>query len=148
MLTQQQADNLLQAAKTLINCTHINFPKPGDSLTLEAETSTGNDSFLLDINRKGKISLSKCTLQNRHMRTIILLRVDLVGPPHTNPDLQEIPCPHIHIYREDYMDKWAYPLPEIMPTNISDLGQVLLDFLKYNNITNVPLITYQGGGLV
>ena len=29
--------------------------------------------------------------------------------PHPNPHGTEIPCPHIHIYREDYDDKCAYP---------------------------------------
>lgn len=148
MLTQAQADALLQAAKNLINCPAITFPNPGGYLTLDAETTTGTDTFFIDVNRRGKIVVGKCTYLTRYNRTEILLRLDIEGPPHTNPDGQEIPCPHIHIYREGYADKWAYPLHAEIPTNPADLGQVLYDFLMYNNITNVPQIHIQGGGLV
>jgi hypothetical protein len=37
------------------------------------------------------------------------MRLDLDGPPHRNPDDEEIPWPHLHVYREGYGDKWASP---------------------------------------
>lgn len=148
MLTQIQADNLLKAAKVLVDSNNLSFPQPGGSLILEAESMTGADAFIIDVNRRGKINVSKCTYQTRYNRIEILLRVDIAGPPHTNPDGVEVQCPHIHIYREGYSDKWAYPLTSKMPTTVSDLGQVLRDFLLYNNITNVPAIHSQGGGIV
>jgi hypothetical protein len=37
------------------------------------------------------------------------MRLDLDGPPHRNPDDQEIPCPHLHIYRAGYGDSGPSP---------------------------------------
>jgi hypothetical protein len=74
---------------------------------------------------------------------INLFRIDIEGPPHTNPDSTEVPCPHIHIYKEGYDDKWAYPLASEINTNTDDLVQVLIDFLEYNNIHNPPKVVTQ-----
>jgi hypothetical protein len=50
-----------------------------------------------------------------------------------------VECPHIHIYREGFEDRWAYPLNDIMDIKDSfDLIEVLLKFLEYNNIRNIP----------
>jgi hypothetical protein len=65
-----------------------------------------------------------------------------------NSDGEEIACPHIHIYREHYEDKWAIPLDKVIVTNETDLVQVLIDFFTYNNISNRHEISIQGGGLV
>jgi hypothetical protein len=65
---------------------------------------------MLDLAR-GQIKLTKATYQNRARQAIVLMRLDLDGPPHRNPDDQEIPCPHLHFYREGYGDKWAIPPP-------------------------------------
>ena len=56
-------------------------------------------------------------------------------------------CPHIHIYREGYDDKWAYPLDKKIKTDPKDLIQVLIDFFKYNNLDNHDKIIIQGGDL-
>ena len=66
-----------------------------------------------------------------------MCRLDL-GVPHRNPDGEEIPAPHLHIYREGYDDKWAYPLPQDTFTNIDDKWQIFLDFMKYCNIVDAP----------
>lgn len=47
------------------------------------------ENFLLDI-RRGKIDLLKATNQNRARQTIVLVRLDLGGAPHRNPDGEEI----------------------------------------------------------
>lgn len=76
------------------------------------------------------------------------MRVDIDGPDHTNPDGEIVPCPHIHIYREGYEDRWAYALDKHIKTSSLDLIEVLQGFLRYNNVINVPDIYMQEGGLV
>lgn len=90
-----------------------------------------------------KINLLKGTYQTRSRQVVVLVRLDFGGPPHRNPDGQEIASPHIHIFREGYADKWAFPvLPENFP-NLNDLFQTLQDFYAYCNITQPPQI-YKG----
>ena len=47
---------------------------------------------------KGKYNRKKCTYQSRYNNTYNLLRIDINGPPHDNPDCGSVECPHIHIY--------------------------------------------------
>ena len=148
MLTQSEVEMLLSLIKVLSENKPIIFPNPGEAIQLEAISTSSNDKFLIDVNRKSQIKISKCTYQTRYKRSTILLRVDIDGPDHTNPDGEVVPCPHIHIYREGYEDKWAYPLEQHIQTNPLDLVEVLISFLRYNNINNIPDIYYQQGGLV
>jgi hypothetical protein len=46
---------------------------------------------------------TKATYQNSARQVIILMRLDLDRLPHRNPDDTEVPCPHLHQYREGYM---------------------------------------------
>ncbi len=71
---------------------------------------------------------------------IILLRLDLDGPPRRNPDGEEIPCPHLHIYREGYGDKWAIPAPSARYINTLDLFSTFEAFMEHCNITDPPRI--------
>jgi len=77
-----------------------------------------------------------------------LIRIDLEGPPHDNPDGTVVECPHIHIYKEGYDLTWAYPLDEKLQTDPSDLITVLIDFLKYTNVNNCNQYSIQEGGLI
>jgi hypothetical protein len=72
--------------------------------------------------------VSKCTYQERYAVIEILLRLDIDGPPHQNPDGVDVPCPHLHVYREGYGAKWAMPLPADF-TNPSDLVVIHYDRL-------------------
>jgi len=58
------------------------------------------------------MDFSRITYQNRGRAVVVLLRLDLKGSPLRNPNDEVIPCPHLHIYREGFGDKWAYPLAE------------------------------------
>ncbi|NQU21722.1 MAG: hypothetical protein HQ567_10595 [Candidatus Nealsonbacteria bacterium] len=68
-----------------------------------------------------------------------MLRLDVDGPPHQNPDGEEMPSPHLHVYREGYGDKWAVPVPAEF-TDTSDLVCTLRDFMKYCNVQECPSI--------
>ena len=72
-------------------------------------------------------------------KIIPLLRLD-IGVGHRNPDGQEIQGPHLHIYREGYDAKWAYPLPIDKFKNIKDIRATLNDFMKFCNIVDPPNI--------
>lgn len=139
MLTQIEIDYLLHLIKEL-KASSILLPSAGSHIELPATAINDTEKFLIDVSRKGQINISKATLQTRYNRTHILLRLDISGPDHMNPDGEVIPCPHLHIYKEGFHDKWAYPLPEHIPTDTSDLAQVLIDFLEYNNIQSIPPI--------
>ena len=70
----------------------------------------------------------------------MLLRLDLGGAPHRKPDGEEIPVPHLHVYREGYGDKWAVPVPVGCFGNLDDVWQALRDFMEYCNIAQPPRI--------
>ena len=137
MLTQSEADALMSMAKYLVKPGEIRFPLAGDSLQLELRSEDEREAFLIDVNRRGKIKFTKCTYQERYEVVEILVRVDIDGPPHENPDGLFVPCPHVHVYREGFGDKWAQPLPKSF-TKPTDLVVVLRDFLKYCNVATVP----------
>jgi len=66
------------------------------------------------------------------------MRLDIDGPPHRNPDESEVPCPHLHIYREGYGDKWAIIAPvEVYPIS-ANLFSLFQAFMAHCNITAPP----------
>jgi hypothetical protein len=92
---------------------------------------------MLDVSR-AEIKLTKATFQNRARQAIVLMRLDLDGSPHRNPDGTEVPCPHLHVYREGYGDKWAVPAPADRYTNPLDLLSTFEAFMTQCNIRNPP----------
>ena len=71
---------------------------------------------------------------------VVLLRLDLGGPQHRNPDDEEVPCPHIHVFREGYGHKWAFPVsPDLFP-NPDDLIATYDAFLDRCNVIERPRI--------
>lgn len=143
MLSQAEADRLMEMLKRFVDRATINFPLSGQSSKWEVKSDDGRESFLIDAQRKGKIKLSKCTFQERYHVIEIMLRLDIDGPPHDNPDGTEVPCPHLHIYREGFADQWAFPLPAGAFTDTSDLVKTLREFLEFCKVQNIPAI--QGG---
>ena len=137
MLDQAAVDALLRLEKLLVKEEAINFPCSGSAQELEVKSSDGREVFLIDINRRGRIKISKCTYQERYNVVEILLRLDIDGPPHQNPDGTDVPCPHLHIYREGYADKWAQSIPADF-TNPADLIATLKEFLVYCRVQNIP----------
>lgn len=115
----------------------------GESKVFDLVSLDEKEKFLLDVNRKGRIKLTKCTYQKRYRRVIVLARLDIDGPPHTNPDGEKVLCPHLHIYKEGYGEKWAYPVPLDKFSDTKNLDILLRDFMKYCNVVRLPII--QGG---
>ena len=73
------------------------------------------------------------------MRTaIVLVRLDVNGAPHTNPDGEFLSGAHLHLFREGYDDKWAYPVDPKTFTLLSDPSKTFHDFCAYCRIESPP----------
>jgi len=138
-LTQSEADRLILTEKLAINQKPWDFPVLGGSISIPLISQDKRDNFFLDINR-GQIKLNKVSYQNRALTCVPLLRLDIAGSPHMNPDGSEIECPHLHVFKEGYGDRWAYPLPDNTFKNLNDIWIILDNFMDYCHIIKRPNI--------
>lgn len=137
-ITQVEADLLCKMEKHRIDNKRWLYPGLGGTHNIPLLSSDKREHFILDISRKG-FDLSKCTYQNRVREVVTLYRLDY-GQPHRNPDGEEIPSPHIHVYKEGFGDKWAIPVPSEHFPNLNNLIGALNDFMRFCNITDPPFI--------
>lgn len=138
-LTQAEADALIALEKHRVDDRSWQAPTIGGSVCIPLVSVDRKENFLLDLH-KARIDLLRAKYQKRGRNVVVLVRIDLGGPPHRNPDDQEIATPHLHIYREGYSDKWAFPIPPEHFPNIADLSATLDDFITFCNITQPPYI--------
>ena len=138
-ITQDEADALIAMDKVRVDDTEWVFPIEGRRISVPLISADKRENFTLDITR-AQIKLTKATYQNRARQAIILMRLDLDGPPHRNPDGLEIPCPHLHIYKEGYGDRWAYRAPANLYPNTQDLFSAFEAFMRHCNVTDPPQI--------
>jgi hypothetical protein len=136
MLTQTEAETLIRMKKTFINPATIKIPS-GTDQTHELVGEDKRELFLLDVWR-GTIRLSKLKLQTRGRKIIVLVRLDIDGAPHDNPDGTKIRGNHIHLYREGFEDKWAYPINTAEFTDPTNILGTFRDFCRFCNITDGP----------
>src|SRR4030042_2135357 len=134
MLTQIEADNLIAMRKTFIDPVTISLP-PGSDQTHELTGEDNRERFLLDLWR-GTIRLSKVRYQTRGRKVIVLVRLDIDGSPHTNPDGAKLEGTHLHIYKEGFEDKWAYPIDSPFFRDIANIQLSFDDFCRYCNINS------------
>lgn len=132
MLTQTEADTLIALSKTFIETKTVSIPSGCDQ-TYELISDDKKERFLIDLWR-GTIRLSKLKFQTRGRKVIVLVRLDIDGAPHTNPDVTRLEGTHLHIYREGYEDRWAIPLPLREFKNPANIRQSFEDFCRYCNI--------------
>lgn len=133
-ITQAEADSLIAMEKRFVDESDWIFPTAGERIGLALTSLDKRENFMLDVTR-AQIRLTKATYQNRARQAIILIRLDLDGSRHRNPDGTEIPCPHLHIYREGFGDKWASAVPTDRYANTLDLFSTCEAFLQHCNIT-------------
>jgi len=138
-ITQDEADALIAVEKVCVDETAWLFSSEGHRLSVGLTSADKRENFTLDITR-AQIKLTKATFQNRARQAIILMRLDLDGPSHRNPDGREIPCPHLHVYREGFGDKWAYPAPSDRYPDTQDLFSAFGAFMRHCNVTTPPRI--------
>jgi hypothetical protein len=138
-LTQAEADALMEMEKYRLDDKAYLFPQPGGRISIPLTSHDKRENFMLDVTR-AQVKLTKATYQDRARQVIILMRLDLDGPVHRNPDGQEIQCPHLHVYREGYGDKWAVPAPTDRYANTLDLFATFEAFMQHCNITDPPMV--------
>lgn len=143
MLSQAAADNLARIAKQITSAKVLFVPASGDHAAWEASTAD-REEFHLHMRRGRKVT-TQVTLQERYETNEILLRLDMDGPTHANPDGTLVPTPHLHIYQEGYDDKWAYSIPSDLDISKGDPVQILINFLRYCGVMPIPPM--QGGVL-
>lgn len=138
-ITQLDFELLIKEEKVFSDIiTPISLGPPPLSWTRELKSIDSNNVFLLDFYR-GSFELSRYTFNKRYRQSIILLRYDN-GGRHTNPDGVSFDGPHIHLYKEGYGDKFAYPISELNIQNSDAMEQVLNKILHFCNIKRIPSI--------
>ncbi|MER3497987.1 MAG: hypothetical protein C4308_04815 [Chitinophagaceae bacterium] len=68
-----------------------------------------------------------------------MLRYDN-GGRHTNPDGVLFEGPHVHLYREGYNDKFAFPVSEISVSVNDPMEEVFKKIMHFCNVKNLPAI--------
>lgn len=137
--SQAEADALLAMEKHRATEDVYEYPQPGEKIVVPLISADKREEFLLDVYR-GRIVLARGTYQNRGRKVVTLARLDFGGAPHTNPDGRAVGVPHLHLYREGYGDKWAYPLPDDRFGDPDDRWRLFEEFMAYCNVTRVPNI--------
>ncbi len=138
-LTQAEANDLIVLEKQRVDETRWNYPDLGGKITVPLISTDGREEFHLDLHR-ARINLTKGTYQNRSRQVVVLVRLDFGGAPHRNPDGEEIGSPHLHLYREGFGDKWAFPVPSDRFSDMGNSWQMLQDFMQFCNIVEPPII--------
>ncbi len=59
---------------------------------------------------------------------------------HTNPDGVTFDGPHVHLFREGFDDKFAFPVADIGVISGDRMDVVLLKLMQYCNVTTIPAI--------
>lgn len=137
MLTQAEANQFMQMAKHFVLApASISIP-PGTDVTYELASLDNREKFLLDVWR-GTLRLTKLRFQSRVRTIVVLVRLDVDGAPHTNPDGQKLTGTHLHLFREGYEDKWAYPVDPKVFTVLSDPGTTFQEFCSFCKIESPP----------
>lgn len=139
ILNQAEADALIAMEKRRVNKNQWSYPGFGEQVTVPVVSTDGREEFLLDLHR-ARINLTKGTYQNRSRQVVVLVRLDFGGAPHRNPDGEEIGSPHLHLYREGFGDKWAFPVPSDRFSDMGNFWQMLQDFMRFCNIVEPPII--------
>lgn len=137
MLIQAEADSLISMTKHFVRPpASITIP-PGVDDTYELAALDDRERFLLDIWR-GTLRLTKLKFQNRVRTVVVLVRLDVDGAPHTNPDGQRLSGTHLHLFREGYEDRWAYPVDTKTFSLLSDPSTTFQDFCAFCSIESPP----------
>ncbi len=137
-LTDFEASHLRGMEKHRKSEDMYKYPDLCGGISIPLVSANKKEEFSLAISR-GHIDISRNSFVNVARKAIPLVRLDLAGGMHHNPDGTEIPLPHIHIYKEGFALKWAYPLPKDF-ANCNSVPEYLDKFMDFCNITKKPKI--------
>ena len=141
-MTTQEAENIIAMLKKMVE-RYLMLPESGEKKDYKIETLDNKYEFVLNVSRTSRIKEKKCTYIVRTKDTgINLLRLDVNGPPHKNPDHTIIDCPHLHVFKEEFEDR---NLPYAIPFEVDseDLSEACIKFLKKFNVIDIPTMTEQ-----
>jgi hypothetical protein len=136
-LTQAEADALMDMEKQRVDNKTWSYPSRGGKIEIPLTSKDRREDFILDFSR-GSINLAKLKYQERARQIEVLIRLDIAGSKHRNPDDTELDTPHLHLYKEGYGDRWAVPVPVGKFTDLSDIYRTLDEFMLFCNITEPP----------
>lgn len=148
-LTDIEFKKLMQLEKDFSK-KNIRLPNNGESNVFQLKSTSTSDEFLLDVDRRGRIELSKFKLQNRYALTKLpLVRIDIDSPPHMNPDGTITSRNHIHIYKQFDNDTgnlpWAYDLEDFNQIKFDKDNIVFMDiFTEFCEYCNININNIQG----
>lgn len=144
-LAQHVADALFKMEKHRESDNVIPFVRLGQSESIKLVSADESEDFLLDLHR-GRQSYVQISMQNRARKEVVLVRLDINGPPHRNPKSRVfLRGLHLHVYREGLGDSWAEPVPAEFFSDLNNELTTLREFMSYCNITKPPNIKLQGG---
>lgn len=107
-LTQEECEQLIAVPKHFKKPNQVCLPQRNNSQDYPLDGDDGNE-FLLDYDRRGSIELKhKAQLREGKFRPIV--RLEINGPEHINPDGELIGRNHLHVYREGYELRWAHEI--------------------------------------
>jgi MoaA/NifB/PqqE/SkfB family radical SAM enzyme len=145
MVDQDEINRLLGLKKHSDPKRTYKLPFPGNKLSIQLDSDNRREKFALNVYRGKRIELKfNYSTIAKTILPFCLVRVDLNGSEHQNPDGTIIPCPHIHIFNEEFGESLARPLSGIiMFKDIYDTWEVLQDFISFCNIETRPVIDNQ-----
>lgn len=141
-MSDEEFKKLLSLNKQFVQ-NNIQLPLIGYNDVFNLISKESNDAFFLDIDRRGRIELSKLKIQTRYALTKLpLVRIDINSPQHINPDGTKTSRNHIHIYKETEYDTgnlpWAYDIETILSFSNgienADFMELFYCFCAYCNI--------------
>ena len=143
-MDNEKAQALIQVLKKIIDRVKegVLIPKAGEQMSINLESVfSKKDSFTIFFNRKGRINPNRYSILLRYLKDTVLLRLDVDGPPHGNPDGTKLPCPHFHIWTDGPKNgyAWAYEVPAIF-VDTEDHLMTFIQFLQYCNVNNIDSI--------
>lgn len=140
--------NALMGLKKHINADKIELPQMGElGKIIPVVSDTTTDTFAIDADRRCSIALYRHKLQERYLNfPENMVRLEINGRPHTNPDGTVLSRNHIHIFSEQYGLSVAYELDSVSNVLFKDLSsfdKIFYDFCKFCNI-NINNTQIQG----
>ncbi len=140
-ITQSEYEYLIKQEKGFDDYkTSIKLGPAPIKWTRQINSLETKEIFLLDFYR-GSFELSKYTYNKRYRQTIILFRYDN-GGRHTNPDGITFDGPHIHLYREGYNDKFAFPISKIGINKEDSIEKIFTKLMYFCNIKRLPSVEF------
>lgn len=141
-MTRAEAQGLIQVLKKILQQGRLTLPQSGSQARFElCSVFSDKDRFTVVANRSSRIRKDRYTLILLYGKDKGILRIDIGGPNHTNPDGTVVPCPHIHIQKKDSgkWDAWAMDIPAVFG-NVEDRIETFKVFLQYCNVNNIASI--------